>query len=269
MKQMSILIALALVASLALLPGCGESAPPEDIKVVSSNKSETPEEAPAEETPAEEAPAEEAPAEDMTKEEAPAEEEAAEEEAAEEAPAEEMAKEEAPKEDAAAQSGPVTYVLQPNEVNEIAFVGYKPTGNQQGSWGQYEGTVVITDGNIETAEIEITFDMTSLFTTANMLTDTLKNESWFNVGEHPKATFTSTSVKKSDEGYDVSGDLALRGAKVNITFPATIEIDGDTLKTQADFALLRSDWGMTDTGWGDDLVKDEVRITFNMEAQAK
>ena len=44
------------------------------------------------------------------------------------------------------------------------------------------------------------------------------------------------------------------------------EIDGDALKTQADFALLRSDWGMTDTGWGNDLVKDEVRITFDIVA---
>lgn len=267
MKYLSTLTALALIASMAFLSGCGESAPPDDIKVVSSNRNATSEEAPAEEAPAEEAPAEEAPAEEAPAEEAPAEEMPKEEAPAEAAPAEEMATEEAPKEEAPAQSGPVTYVLQPNDVNEIAFVGYKPTGNQQGSWGQYDGTVVVTDGNIETAQIEITFDMTTLFTTANMLTETLMDKNWFNVEEHAKATFTSTSVKKSDEGYDVSGDLTLRGNKVNITFPATIAIDGDTLKTEADFALLRSDWGMTDTGWGDDLVKDEVRITFSMEAK--
>jgi len=238
MKHMNTLTAMTLAALLAILPGCSDSAPPPELTVVRSTQSE----------PAKEAPMEEAPSEEVASEEAPA------GEASAETPA-------------PAASGTATYIIEPNDVNNLGFTGYKPTGNQQGSWGEYEGTVVVTDGNIESSQIAITFDMPSLITTAPMLTDTLKTESWFNVASFPLATFTSTGVKKTDAGYDVSGKLELRGSSTDITFPATIEIDGDTLKTQADFALLRSDWGMTDTGWGDDLVRDEVRITFEIEAE--
>ena len=250
MKFMSTLTALTLIAMLAILPGCGETAPPEDIKVVKSTSNTPAEEAPAE-TPAEEAPAEAMPEEEMP---APAPE-------ATPAPAPEAAPAATPV------TGPVTYVIEPNDENTMGFTGYKVTGNQQGSWGDYNGTAVITDGNIETTQIAISFDMTSIFTTASMLTETLHNAEWFNIGEHPEASFTSSSVKKTDAGYDVAGKLLVRGTTSDITFPATIMVEGNTLKAQADFALLRSDWGMTDTGLADDLVKDEVRITFDIVAK--
>tara|TARA_R110001592_G_scaffold29875_2_gene107659 strand:+ start:989 stop:1747 length:759 start_codon:yes stop_codon:yes gene_type:complete len=249
MKYMSTITALTLVAMLAILPGCSETAPPEELKVVKSEAAPAKEEA----APVDAAPAVEAvPAEEMPKEEAPA---------ATPAPEVTPAPEAAP-----AVAGPVTYVIEPNDDSTLSFTGYKITGNQQGSWGDFSGSVVVTDGNIETSQITINFDMTSLFTTASMLTENLQTVNWFNTKEFPGATFTSKSVTKTDEGYDVAGELLVRGVTSNITFPATIEIDGDTLKTTADFALLRSDWGMTDTGWGNDLVKDEVRITFDLVA---
>lgn len=241
MKYLSTITALTLVAMLAILPGC-DNAPPDEIKVVRSNSDDKPAEAKPSETPAEAAPAEKP---------------------MEEAPAEAPVPEAAP----AGAAGPVTYILEPNDENTLGFTGYKVTGKKQGGWSEYGGTVVITDGNIESTQIDINFQMGSLFSVAKMLTTTLLNEKWFNTEAFPEATFTSTSVKKGAEGYDVTGDLVIRGASVNITFPASIDVEDGTLSAQADFAVLRSDWGMVDTGMLDDAIKDEVRITFDIVAE--
>jgi polyisoprenoid-binding protein YceI len=106
--------------------------------------------------------------------------------------------------------------------------------------------------------------MESLFSVASLLTDTLKNEVWFNIAKFPEATFTSTGIVKTDKGYDVSGDLNLRGVAYPLTFPAEITLEGDQLKAKAEFKVLRSAWGMTDTGLLDDVISDDVVVNFDV-----
>jgi polyisoprenoid-binding protein YceI len=113
----------------------------------------------------------------------------------------------------AAASGPVTYAIVPSDDNIIGFTGFKVTGKKQGGWGEFDGTVVVTDGNIETAQINLTFPMASLFTTAPLLTETLMEEAWFNVAQFPDAKFVSTGVTKGDDGYVVKGNLTIRGVE--------------------------------------------------------
>jgi polyisoprenoid-binding protein YceI len=59
-------------------------------------------------------------------------------------------------------------------------------------------------------------------TTANDYRDkTLKGEDFFNVSKYPRITFKSTSVKKSDSGYEVYGDLTIAG----VTRPVILEAE--------------------------------------------
>lgn len=248
MNRMSTLTILALAGLIAILPGC-DNKPADDIPAATTNT------APAQ--PAEAPAAEAAPAEAPAAEAAPA--EAPAEAPMEEAPAAETAP-------AAAAGEPATYAVVPNDVNTLAFTGYKITGKKQGGWAEYAGTVELTDGTIESAKINMTFTMNSLFTSAKLLTETLYDEVWFNVDKFPEATFVSTQVEKTGDDYTVTGDLTIRGTTTNISFPAKIQIDGDQLKTQAQFKLLRSSWGMTDTGVADDLIEDEVVIEFDIVA---
>jgi len=245
MKTLNIFTAIALVATLAILPGCGESKPGDDIPRAETHAA-TPE-APAE--PAE------APAEEPMEEAAPA-----------EAPAEPAEAPAEPAEAPAPAGEAATYIIEPNDVNNLGFTGYKVTGNKQGGWTEYSGTVELTDGTIESAKINMTINMPSLFTVATLLTETLQKDVWFNIAEFPEATFVSTMVEKAEDGYKVTGDLTIRGTTTNISFPAQISVEGDQLMAQAKFAVNRSSWGMTDTGLADDLIKDEVVIQFDVVA---
>jgi len=248
MKTLNFLTALALVAGLAVLPGCGETKAPDDIPRATDNTHATTEPAEAPEAPVE------------TPAAAPA-------EATPEAPVE--TPEEAPAAAPMPAAGPVTYIVAPNDVNNLGFTGYKVTGSKQGGWNDYNGTVELTDGTIESAKITMNIKMDSIFTVSTMLTETLHKDVWFNIAQFPEATFVSTSVEKADDGYKVTGDLTIRGVTTNISFPAQIAIEGDQLKTQAKFALNRSSWGMTDTGLADDLIQDEVVVQFDVVADKK
>ena len=65
---------------------------------------------------------------------------------------------------------------------------------------------------------------------------------------------------------DVSGNLEMHGITKNITFPAELELDGDTLTTAAEFTIKRFDWDIVYSGKVDDLIHDEVLIAFEVEA---
>jgi len=235
MKTLNLFTALTLVAALALLPGCGDTKAPEDIPRAVTNT-----DAPA--VPAEPA-------------EAPM-------EAVPDAPVETPDPAEAP----VAAAEPTTYILEANDESLIGFTGYKVTGNQQGGWSEFAGTVELPEGTIESGKINIVIQMASLFSGNSILTETLHDESWFNIAGFPEATFTSSKIEKTDEGYKVTGDLTMRGITKNISFPAQIAIEGDQLKTQAKFALNRSEWGIKSEGFAGDLVQDEVVVEFDVVA---
>ncbi len=148
----------------------------------------------------------------------------------------------------------------------IGFAGSKIAGTHYGQFIAFDGSVTLNEENIETAKIAITIDMESTETDDTRLTGVLKGEHFFNVAEHPKATFVSTAISKSDDGYTVTGNLTLRGITKSITFPATISLEGKRIKATAEFTINRKVWGVGE-GWvSDTVVKDDVLLELDVVA---
>src|SRR5690606_30258459 len=118
------------------------------------------------------------------------------------------------------------------------------------------------------ARVQLTIDMTTLEADEQALTDKLKSADFFEVETYPESRFVSTAIAKTDAGYNVSGNLTMKGITKNITFPADIRIDGDTLTASAEFTIKRFDWNINYKGLADDLIKDEVLLVFEVEAIA-
>jgi len=163
----------------------------------------------------------------------------------------------------AASSDGVKYVIA--DSSAIGFVGSKVTGSHEGGFEEFTGHFTVDDAGEVTGGL-ITIDMESTWSDNDKLTDHLKNEDFFHVTEHPQSMFTVTSVEKADEDYKISGNLKLRGVEKNITFPATATKDGDTVMVKAEFDINRKDWGIVYSGKADDLIRDEVVITFDLTA---
>lgn len=149
---------------------------------------------------------------------------------------------------------------------EVGFVGSKVTGSHSGGFKNVTGKVTVPGDEVEKGAIDIVIDMTSTYSDDEKLTSHLKGEDFFDVGNHPQTTFVGKSITKADKGYTVSGDLTLRGTTREISFPAMISVEGDALKTSAEFSIKRKDFGIVYPGKPDNLIRDEVVIKFDITA---
>jgi polyisoprenoid-binding protein YceI len=146
----------------------------------------------------------------------------------------------------------------------ITFVGTKKNGKHEGGFKKVSGSATVSDANPATLKIEAEIDCTSLFSDNEKLTTHLKAPDFFDVKEHPKATFKTTKVEKSDKGYTITGDLTLLGKTKPVTMPASVAVAGDTLTLTSEFKINRTDWGMS---YGKGMIDDDVSLKLSVKAK--
>lgn len=121
--------------------------------------------------------------------------------------------------------------------------GSKLTWQAKKATGDHNGEVKISNGQF-TAENNVlksgTFDIDLNTITDADLTDqasndklvsTLKSETFFSTDKFPKANFVIVSATKiSGNQYDVKGKLTIKGITNEVSFPATIKVDGKKIE---------------------------------------
>jgi polyisoprenoid-binding protein YceI len=125
---------------------------------------------------------------------------------------------------------------------------------------------MLIDGDPAGSSILLNIDTTTIWTDADKLTGHLMSADFFDVENHPTATFTSTEIATAEEGYTITGNLNLHGITHSITFPATIEVGPEDVKAKAEFSLMRFDFDLVYPGKPDDLIRDEVVVKFDLVA---
>jgi polyisoprenoid-binding protein YceI len=99
----------------------------------------------------------------------------------------------------------------------------------------------------------------------------LKSPEYFNARQHASVSFKSTSVKPVEGGYEVSGDLTLRGETKPVTFTLkggkTAQMQGAThIGFATDFVIKRSDFAV---GKPSPALGDEVFVSIGLEGVKK
>lgn len=169
-----------------------------------------------------------------------------------------------------APTGPVrTFKLGPKSL--IKWTGYKKVGQHSGWFELFEGTGKMPGTDITQASIELSIETDSCDTDNVILTGVMKDNRFFNCQKCPISTFKSVSIVKADapNKFTVTGDLNLRDITKRIAFPATITVEGDTVKLDADFKVNRRWWNIVYESAGDALLYDDVRIELKVEAKEK
>lgn len=258
--------AVALVVAVSMTTGCGGK-PPEDVeKATLSEAKEVERRSRAAEPTAEDG----APVEDAAEAIAEATEEVAEEvmEAAETATesAAEVVEEAAETIEAAVAEDRV-YTIEPNNDSEITWVGYGGVmGSMEGGFANFSGSVALSGDDIESAEIDVVVDMTTIYSGARPLTKKLLSDEFFDTETYPEAVFQSTSVVKTETGYDVTGNVKIMDEELSTTFPAQISVDEKGVRAESEFTIDRRAWGVNYEGTGDNFIKDEVLVRFKLLA---
>jgi polyisoprenoid-binding protein YceI len=99
----------------------------------------------------------------------------------------------------------------------------------------------------------------------------LKSPDFFNTKQFPSMSFTSTSVKPVEGGFDVTGDFTLHGKTNPVTFTLkggkTVMMKG-AQKTgyTAEFPIKRSEFGITK---GAPMLGEEVWVTVSFQGVKK
>lgn len=156
--------------------------------------------------------------------------------------------------------------------SEVRWEGTKVTGS-------HYGTVDITSGKllVENATLtggEFTFDLNTIESTdlsgdsKGKLEGHLKAADFFDVENHPEATFQITKVEPAEDNQlNISGNLTIRGTSKNITFKTDVLESSETkFDGKADFNIAREDWGVNYTGKEDDLISKEINFKIHLVA---
>ncbi len=143
---------------------------------------------------------------------------------------------------------PLTVDVENSIVN---WRGFKPTGEHSGTIGISEGAISLEEGKLVGGSF--TFDMDAIVNT-DMEADSeynaklvghLKSADFFDVEKYPTAKFKITEVKEVAGKLNVSGNLTIKDATKNITFPASLSSDkGATIFTSEVFTINRADFNV-------------------------
>jgi polyisoprenoid-binding protein YceI len=148
------------------------------------------------------------------------------------------------------------------ENTKIEFTGTKKEGKHVGGFKTLTGTLTV--GDISETKVEVTIDTDSLFSDDPKLTGHLKGADFFDVKNHPKATFVSTKVEKTDAGITVHGKLTINGKSKEIHFPAKVTNKDGTVTLDSEFAIDRTDYGIT---YGAGKIDNNVALKVHVSAK--
>ena len=119
----------------------------------------------------------------------------------------------------------------------IKFYGDNP---KEGIFNDFSGDIVFDVDNLAASSFKVVIDAASINTGNGMKNKHAKSDKWFQVVTYPEITFTSTSISKTETGYETVGILDMVGVQKEITLPFTFENNtfaGSMVLNRTDFNL--------------------------------
>ncbi|QOR66015.1 YceI family protein [Cytobacillus suaedae] len=148
--------------------------------------------------------------------------------------------------------------------------------NVRGAFNSFDASIVADPTDLTSADITFSVDLSSIDTRNADRDNHLRSADFFDVENKPSMTFTSTNIsRKSDNEYDVTGDLSLNGVTKSQNFLVTFEGSGkdpwgnEKAGFSVEGTINRSDFGLT---WnaaletGGVLVGDKVKVSLQIQA---
>ena len=149
----------------------------------------------------------------------------------------------------------------------------------RGRFTDFDGSVTIDGAHPERSAVNVTIKAATIDTGTADRDAHLRSDDFFAVETYPALTFSSISVvKKTEEQYDVTGTLTIRGVAKEVTLPVTFlgtakdPWGNERAGFETEITINRKDFGLT---WnaaletGGFLVGDDVKISASIQAIAQ
>lgn len=167
-----------------------------------------------------------------------------------------------------AQAAEYTQVLP--QQSTIAFA-YKQMGvAMDGRFKRFSSSLAFDPAKPANAKAAFDVDLASIDTGTAESDEEVAGKSWFNTKAFPKASFVSTSLKPlSNNRYEVSGKLSIKGKTQDIVVPASFTPQGKSGVFEGSFTIRRGDFSIGEGPWAKfDIVANDVQVTFRITANA-
>ncbi|SHG78160.1 YceI family protein [Ornithinibacillus halophilus] len=161
--------------------------------------------------------------------------------------------------------------------SELGFsVKHMMISKVKGTFEKFDAKIEADLDNFSDSTVEVTVDVNSINTRNEDRDNHLRSADFFDVENHPNMTFKATGIsKKSDNNYDVTGDLTIRGTTKPATINVVLEgvskdpmsgnevagISGETTINRKEFGLT---WNVA-VETGGVLVGEDIKINFELE----
>jgi polyisoprenoid-binding protein YceI len=156
--------------------------------------------------------------------------------------------------------------------SEVDFsISHLTVSNVHGRFGHVTASIVYDEADLTKSTVNATIDVSGVDTGEDARNNHLKSPDFFDVAANPTATFTSTSVAKTDNGLIINGNLTLHG----VTKPVVLHAEGPRgpapgmdHKPHAGFSatttVKRTDFGIG-AKFPSTVVGEEVKLDIELE----
>lgn len=156
--------------------------------------------------------------------------------------------------------------------SEVDFtIKHMAISNVHGRFGTVDATLTWDEADPAKSSVNATIDVTGVDTGVAARDNDLKGARFFDVANHPKATFASTSVTKTGSGLQVNGNLTIKG----VTKAVVLTVDGPTgpmagmgkkmhMGFEATTTVNREDFGIG-AGMPTAMLGDDVKLTIDLD----
>ena len=149
--------------------------------------------------------------------------------------------------------------------SEVAFTSRQMGVPVDGKFKSFSAQVAFDPSKLATSSIAFSVDTGSADISREANAE-LPKATWFNVAAFPKATFTSSGIKRIDATrYEVAGKLAIKGVTSDVVVPVTLAQSGATTVASGAFPIKRLTFRIGEKEWADtSMVADEVQVKFKI-----
>lgn len=130
-----------------------------------------------------------------------------------------------------------------SEDHAVKFSGKYASGR----FKSLKGTVIFDEKHPEDGKFDVKIEVASIETGNNLKNKHAQGEKWFNAEKFPLIHFVSQEVKKTEKGYEVKGELEIKGIKKPLTIPFSFEEKNNSGVFKATFRVNRKDYGIGKT----------------------
>jgi len=134
--------------------------------------------------------------------------------------------------------------------------------NVDGSFKGLKGTIEFDPANAAAAKFNVSVDANTVYTDNDMRDNHLREDTYFDVKNHPRISFVSTSVSASNKArtFIISGNLEMKGITKPISFPFTMAAINGGFVFNGEFKINRRDFQVG----GSSTLSDNVNIILNV-----